>query len=361
METDPVQTWEAYTTRLLARLVPALASLNYALDDEQPHIQGERHVIQAVGGGRKLVLLGHFANGKRVVIKVADDPEGIRELKHEHACRAVLERIHFAYGEFFAPAELFFGQRDCLVMSVTEFIAQDKPFLERPVEDQFTIALNAFKAQESAHATTAAHVAWVARTFGEMHAAQYCANARAYIRDMSRTCLKNNDLARAEELLCGNQETLDRYGSFLTHWDFLPQNFRIKDDKLYLLDQSSLRFGNKYEGWARFVNFMELYNPPLARALVRYVADNRAPEEKLCLKLMRAYRLLELTLHHALLLPRTTGNLHTLSAARVAFWTTVLACVLDDRDVPTETVDTYKAKRDALRSDDEKIRQKDLH
>lgn len=358
MKTNAVQTWEAYKTRLLAKLAPTLASLNYTLDDLQPHTKGERHVIQAVGGGRKLVLLGHAANGTRVVIKVADEPEGIRELEHERACRVVLERIRFAYGEFFAPAELFFGERDGLLVSVTEFVAQDEPFLERPVEEQFAIALKAFKAQEGAHATTAAHRVWVARSFGEIHAAQYCANARAYVRDIGS---ENLVFARAVELLCENQETLDRYGSFLTHWDFLPQNFRIKGDKLYLLDQSSLRFSNKYEGWARFVNFMELYNPPLARALARYVADNRAPEERLSLKLMRAYRLLELVLHHTLLLPKTTGNLHALSAARVAFWTRVLACVLDDRNVPTETVDAYKAKRDALRSNDEKVRQQGLH
>ncbi|MBU6323783.1 MAG: hypothetical protein KGI41_02795 [Patescibacteria group bacterium] len=358
METDATQAWEAYRERLLAKLRPVLASLRYTLDDEQPHTQGERHVIQAVGGGRKLVLLGRAADGMSVVVKAADEPEGVREIEHERACRAILERIHFAYGAFSAPAELFFGKRDGLTLSVTEFIEQDQPFLGRTIEDQFGIALAAFKAQESAHATTAAHRAWVARTFGEIDAAQYCANARAYARDIGS---ENPAFARAATLLCEHAETLDRYGSFLTHWDFLPQNFRIRDGKLYLLDQSSLRFGNKYEGWARFVNFMELYNPALARAFVRYVADNRTPEETLSLKLMRAYRLLELVLHHALLLPRTSGNLHALSAARIAFWTTVLECVLDDRNVPEATVEAYKAKRDALRSDDEKARQKNLH
>lgn len=358
METNAAQTWEAYKARLLARLRPVLTVLGYTLDDEQPHTQGERHVIQAVGGGRKLVLLGRAANGARVVVKAADEPEGMRELEHERACRAVLERIHFAYGAFSAPNEIFFGRRGGLTLFITEFIEQSEPFLTRSTEDQFTIALKAFKAQESAHATTAAHRAWVARTFGEMDAAQYCANARTYIRDIGS---ENPAFARAAALLCEHAETLDRYGSFLTHWDFLPQNFRIRDGKLYLLDQSSLRFGNKYEGWARFVNFMELYNPVLARALVRYVADNRTSEESQALKLMRVYRLLELILHHALLLPETTGNLHTLSEARVEFWTTVLECVLDDRGVPEATVEAYKAKRDSLRSADEKLRQKDLH
>ena len=48
---------------------------------------------------------------------------------------------------------------------------------------------------------------------------------------------------------------------------------------MYLLDHSSLRFGNKYEGWARFRNFTTFYNRPLEEALLLYMRNNRAEEK----------------------------------------------------------------------------------
>lgn len=158
-----------------------------------------------------------------------------------------------------------------------------------------------------------------------------------------------------------NEETLDRYGGFLTHWDFVPQNFRIRNKRLYLLDHSSIRFGNKYESWARFLNFMTLYNPELAGALVEYVRRNREPEELKSLKLMRLYRLVELIRYYAAWLMNTEENLYELTRARIAFWTNVLDAVLHDREVSMEAIRDYRTKRDALRSDEEKKRQIGLH
>ena len=158
-----------------------------------------------------------------------------------------------------------------------------------------------------------------------------------------------------------NKQPLEQYCGFLTHWDFTPQNIRVHGGKIYLLDHSSLRFGNKYEGWARFVNFMELYNPALARALVQYVKDNRTPEESLALKVKRAYRLAELMRYYTGWLPRTTENLHKLAEARIAFWKNILQAVLDDKEVSPSLVEEYKKTRDSLRSEEEKQRQQGLH
>ncbi|HEY5383406.1 MAG TPA: hypothetical protein VIJ88_02535, partial [Candidatus Paceibacterota bacterium] len=130
---------------------------------------------------------------------------------------------------------------------------------------------------------------------------------------------------------------------------------------LYLLDHTSIRFGNKYESWARFINFMELYNPPLAHALVQYVRDNRTQEELLALKIMRVYRLVELIRYYATWLSKTEGSVRLLAQERITFWSEVFQCVLDDREVPAEIVESYKQKRDTLRSEEEKKRQVGLH
>jgi hypothetical protein len=202
-----------------------------------------------------------------------------------------------------------------------------------------------------------------------MGGAEYRRKAGTYAQDLSGLLVDDTEiypqldtaLDKTIEMLDDNEKTLDQYGGFLTHWDFIPQNFRIRDGKLYLLDHSSIRFGNKYEGWARFTNFMTLYNPPLAAALIQYVALNRTPEESLALKLMRAYRLVELIRYYASWLSRTEGSLHELTRVRIAFWTQALEAILAERELASEVIESYKSKRDALRSPEEKLRQKDLH
>ncbi|MGH7175684.1 MAG: hypothetical protein ACREGR_04995 [Minisyncoccia bacterium] len=363
MKTSGHSEWTEYREHALARLTPALAELGYALDLEQPHLAGERAIIRPITGGRKLVLLGRRVHDHlRVVIKASDDPAGVRELTHERLCRTVLNNIAFSYQIFVSPEELLFTEREGFTLAITEYIEQDRAFLERPLKEQFALALAAFKAQENAHATTYEHRTLVADTFGEMTAADYAEKIRQYAEDLAVLVPeREGPVALAIKLIVRHQETLDRYGDFLTHWDFTPQNFRIRDGALYLLDHSSLRFGNKYEGWARFINFMTLYNPPLAEALSEYVRQNRTPEELLALKCMRVFRLVELIRYYASWLERTEGDLHALAEARITFWAEVLACVLEDRPISGSLIQGYKTQRDQLRSDDEKRRQQGLH
>ena len=355
--------WNDYRTKEEARLAPVLASLGYTLDDVQPHTGGERPYMLPVGS-RKLVLFGRTQDGTHIVIKASSEPHAKEEIRHERMCRSVLERIHFAYLTFHAPQEIFWQENRGLAVYITEYIAQDRTFLERPVEEQFSLALDAFKAQESAHATTHSHIALIRSTFGEIDADQYLMRARSYVSDIQELApAEACDAPLTESLsrLERERDTIEQYCSFLTHWDFTPQNIRIRGGQLYLLDHSSLRFGNKYEGWARFINFMELYHPTLAHALTQYVRDNRAPEESAALQSMRVYRLLELIRHYAVWLPRTDGNLNALARERIRFWGAVLRCVLENTPVPTSVVAAYTAKRDALRSNEEKQRQVGLH
>lgn len=368
MPLDAVQkAWEAYREAELAALRPALAALGYELDAEQPHTRGERHLMQAVttAGGKKLILLGwRRSDGVRVVIKATADPSGMRELEHERACRRVLKEINFAYEVFHSPEELFFGARGGRLISIQKFIDQESSFLARPLKEQFALALSAFKAQEGAHATTYGHERLIGAVFGAMRRADYLRHFASFKVNIERTApesVQGELLAEAQQLLESHYETIERYGNFLTHTDFVPHNIRVQSGSIYLLDHSSLRFGNKYEGWARFINFMTLYNPPLAKALIEYVRLNRAPEEALALRLMRVYRLGEIIWYYANTLNKCAGDLRALNTERVRFWTRVLEAVLHDQQLAPEVLEEYKRTREALRSAEEKTRQKDLH
>lgn len=343
-----------------------LQKQGYLLEERQPHMGGERHLTGPIGSGRKFLLLGQrVADGMKVVIKASNNKKGVEEIEHERVCRRVLADIPFAYQTFLSPKELgYFKENDYTVL-VTEFIEQEQAFLERPIQEQFSLALKSFKAQESAHAATNSQVRAIRNTFGEMHGADYVKKFGTYRKEVAELAPNDTDLQatllQTEAFLTKNSETIEQYAGFLTHWDFMPQNIRVVGGDIYLLDHSSMHFGNKYEGWARFINFMVLYNPPLARALIQYVRDNRTAEESLSLQLMRAYRLGELIRYYCGWLSRTESSLHELALARINFWHEVLQAVLNNTEVPGETVESYKKVRDALRSEEEKERQKKLH
>lgn len=337
----------------LGLVTPILEKLGLTLEDKQPHIAGERTLMGPIGGGTKLVLVGATTEGTRVVIKISNDPKAVEEMEHERVCRDFLEKIRFAHEVFSSPKELLHTTHQGYTIVVTQFIEQDRSFLERPIEEQFALALAAFKAQEGAHATTYEHARAISNTFGEMRSQDYIEKLSEYARE--------TELPQALAFVEKHKETLEQYSGFLTHWDFTPHNIRVHGKCVYLLDHSSLRFGNKYEGWARFINFMELYNPPLARALVQYVKDNRTPEESLSLKIMRVYRLVELVRYYVGWLDRSEGDLKKLAEVRIRFWKSVLEAVLKDEDVSPALVEEYKKTRDSLRSEEEKERQKGLH
>lgn len=366
MPNDPYQDWEAYKDRELAWIVPALSAQGYALEETQPHVSGERYLMQAVTteSGRKLILLGtRTADGMRVVIKATSDAGGIRELLHERLCRSRLADLRFAYRGFLVPEELLFTHANGRAISIQKFIEQESTFLARPTPDQFTLALAAFKTQEGAHAATYEHMRTIAKTYGIMRAPDYLEHFRAFEATVAASGVTEavEALRQAAPILSRAVDTISQYEDFLTHTDFVPHNIRIVGSDTYLLDASSLRFGNKYEGWARFINFMELYNPALARALEQYVLDNRAPEESASLRLMRIYRLGEILAYYTRAFLNSTGDLNALNRARIVFWTSVLQSVMSQSPLPDAVRTEYQTVRDALRSPEEKLRQKDLH
>lgn len=359
--------WESYCTVELGVLEPILADLGFHIDEDQQHIKGERFLMQAMTtkSGKKLILTGTQKNGKRVIIKATRDDGGKKEIEYERTCRSVLHTIHFAAHVFYSPKEILHTDSHGFLISVQEFIEQKKTFLEHPIEEQFTLALSAFKAQEGTHATTHRHIKTIKKTFEMRDTETYLQNFNGFVESVATKLPDDNRiltlLRAADEALHDEKERIDQYCGFLTHTDFVPHNFRIVDGTIYLLDHSSLAFGNKYEGWARFLNFMVLYNPPLQKALEGYVQENRAPEEYTSLQLMRLYRLGEIICYYAGTLERSEGDLKILNKARVNFWKHILTYTLEERSIPIEVIEAYQKTRDGLRSTEEKARQKGLH
>lgn len=359
--TDARTDWESYLAEELARARSRVTALGYDLDQEQVHTKGERYLQS----GRKLVLTGvRTQDGQRVIVKVSSHPEGIRELAREHERRRILSDLPFAYLPFHSPEELAFVQEGGLTISVTEFINESESFLKRPLEDQFFLVLKALKEQEGVHATTAAHARTVERAFGMLGGSDYLASFDAFAARVSTTGSEHarapEVMARAETFLREHADVLDGYTNFLTHTDFVPHNFRIGDGALYLLDHTSLTFGNKYEGWARLANYMALYHPELEQALAEYVRLNRSSLEALAFRLMRVYKLGYLLAHYADNLSKTSGDLQALSGVRLRFWSQVMEAVLEDVPLPPAVVEEYRTERDYLRSEDEKERQRVL-
>lgn len=356
------QSWRQNYKQELQKIVPILDSLNIVLDESQVHISGERYYLN----NKKLVLIGEdIKNKKRIVIKTGLDSDSINEILTERKCREILKKINFASHVFLSPEELFFINRSDFVIFITTYIEQERTFLERPTQEQFFLALKTFEAQEGLHATTYEHASVISKTFGIWNAKDYLKNFDVYRNEIALKLSENNKLktllAEAFDFLNKNSEIINLYSGFLVHWDFVPHNVRIVNRDVYFLDHSSMRFGNKYESWARFINFMTLYNPELESILIEYIKNNRSQEETSSLQLMRIFRLTELIKYYVDTLKNLSGNLLTLNKKRIDFWSNALEAVLHNQSMRKEIIDEYKTTRDSLRSEDEKQRQKNLH
>lgn len=362
MNPASAMSWSEYRDIELAKARPLLARHGFILDEQQVHIGGERSVIS----GRKLVLLGkRAADNRRVVIKISSFADGKKELLLERTCREMLDRIHFAYGVFLTPEPLAWIEEGPTLVAVTAFIEQACSFLERPLKEQFFLTLKAFETQESAHATTHEHERALRGTFKVFTTDTYVERLAMYEKTITEILPEQTGLhSLIKEVLSQfieHKETIDRYNGFLIHADFVPHNIRIVNHDIYLLDHSDIRLANKYDGWARFLNFMTLYHRELEAYLLAYLNKNRTAEELKSLRVMRLYRLVELVWYYAKRLPSTDGPLKELDGARIIFWGDVLAATLNNETVNEERVRAYQNTRDGLRSEDEKQRQKGLH
>lgn len=331
------------------------ARLGIKLDDTQLNIGGERSIMSP----DKWVLTGtDSASGKKVVLKCAKEKFGVDEIIQEHQVRQSLVGLPFAEQELLMPEELFYGQKDGFTVSVHAFVDQDKVFTDHNLSEQFFMALHALECQESFHATTREHNASVREQF-TIHSPTFYIESTNDMKDDIVATWPDATQAVTDTIdqLQIHQQLLRAYDGYLIHSDFVPHNFRIHGRQLYLLDFVSFRLGNKYESWARFINFMEIHNPELVPLLLTYIKQDRGETEYKTLRLLRVYKILFLLRYYARMYQKTTDDLQKLTAARLEFWTRALQAVLADEAIPSEVVSTYYTQRDRLRTPEEKARQ----
>lgn len=351
--------FDQYQKLELELATKVLENLGYILDATQVHTGGERFVMS----GYKLVLTGINKQRRKVVIKFSSHPAGREEIKHEHFVSTSLQQLDFAAHSFAAPTEFEFRDTTNHTFRAVEYVEEKTPMPTLPTTEQFFLALRAFEVQSGLHATTSSHIKKVNKIFGLATAKDYLRATDAYatyITDSKLASSITNTLKQAKEMLHQHTDTIRQYTGFLTHTDFAPHNVRLVDGELYLLDQTSLHFGNKHESWARFINYMYLYNTTLAQYLITYTRDNKSPEEYQSLRLMQLYKLIYLLAFYVGSHQRTSGNHQQLSAARLQFWSEILTAVQSDQAPEQKLIDTYKTTRNKLRDKDEKVRQRAL-
>lgn len=354
--TNTKAAWTEYTQSEISTLTPLLEHKGITLDQEQPHISGERFLMS----GQKVVLVARDAKtGERLIIKSSADQTGIAEIEAERRAQHTLQKLPFAYHPLLSPQEVWYHKKDGRVTIATECIEQPQPYLSLPLTKQFDLILQAFTMLAGVHATTASHAKLIGGVVSTWGVADYQRSLDDFIAKITDPALQET-LTRATKELADNQDDFARYCGFLTHDDFALHNFRFRDDNIYLIDQSSLRFGNKHESWARFMNYMLLYNRDLEQALTQYLQDNVAPEELRSLRLARIYKLVELLSYHHCAAAQSTGDVQKLSQRRVAFWHDVLTHILADTEVPEAVISSYRTDRDALRTTEELDRQRAL-
>lgn len=353
--------WEEYRDTELAGLIPILTEAGYALDKEQLHINGERYLMS----GKKLVLTGiHVCDNIRVVIKASSQAAGIAEIERERNTRSLLHSLDFALKRFHTTTEVSYIQKNGYVISITEYISQSKGFLMFDTKEQFFLGLRALETQEGAHATTHGHDQAIRTTFGIVTIDEYLSSFQKFI-DYARVGIPEHTklgmtLEKAGQVLHDHKTTIERYNGFLTHTDFVPHNLRVEHNTLYLLDTTSIKFGNKYESWARFINYMTIHNPDLEDMLIAYVRENRGSDEYTALRLMRAYKIGFLLKYYVDAVNNSSGNLHELSSIRLDFWRNALEAVLNDTPLSRDVVRAYLNDLNRLRTDEERARQREI-
>ncbi len=312
----------------------------------------------------KLVLVGiQTATNLKVIIKISRLVKGIEEIKQEKKVRDILSSFAFTKKVMFFPREIFSGKRGVYHILVTEFISQEKVFIARPLSEQFSIIIQSFKTREAFHARTFKRVQKAAKTFPVFDANTYLdnfKNFRGIVVSHYKNLALSKLLSQSGQILKQNIEIIEKHNNYLIHGDFVPHNFIISDKSLYILDYSAFHFGNKYEEWARLLNYMVIHNPALERRLKKHIANMRGETDYLDLQLMRIYKIGFLLSFYAQSLDKTSSDLHALTKRRIKFWQEVLQSVIDDKNLDEGILEDYLKNRDHLRSAEEIKRQKEF-
>lgn len=351
--------WKQYIDEEFKYFEPQLHQLGFVVGEEQPHLKGERSAFRS----DKLILIGHrLSDNQKVIIKVSRKPKGIFEVEEERLGRLALQEISFSYTVFNDPEQIFYQNKKGEVISITKFIDEEIRFLDRQLKDQFAIIHKALTSLEGVHVVVKSHQKEVKKFFKVYTFSDYQKEIQKNIASITTSFPELSALfsVTLDRFLSGKSR-VEQFNGFLTHFDFVPHNFRVHSDKIYLLDHSSLRIGNKHEGWARLLNFCILYNRQLEEKILEYFKLNRSVEELESLYLIRLFRFIELIAHHNKIFNEGEGDLQALSRERVLFWSALLEQFLNQKPFDESLISDYKNKRDNLRSKEEKERQKILY
>jgi len=327
-------------------------------DDNQLHVGDERAIMSP----HKFVFTGtDTTTGSRVVLKCSNHPDGIAEMYSEHIISHTLQSLPFSEELLNAPRELFYGTKHGYTVGITEFIEQNTVFSAHTLQEQFFMALQSLEAQEAFHATTSEHRGYVRDSFTIHSPVYYQETTAVFTQTITNQAPQYTDLLKnIVGEINSAQQLLSIYDGYLIHTDFVPHNFRIAKDHVYLLDFSSFRLGNKYESWARFVNFMEVHSPELVPLLVNYVDSDRGAEEANMFRLMRLHKALFLAHFYTNNIQKTSGDMQKLAQMRLDIWMKIIDSLYHTKDSPIEEINRYRVERNTLRSETEKARQQEF-
>ena len=188
-------------TKFLGDIADILQPLGYTLHEEQPHISGERAHMSRT----KMVLMGTDHKGNTVVINASKHPLGIKEIRQEKVARDVLAQLSFAVDELLQAEELFFEERGGFLFFVTAYIPQDEIFVTRPLEEQFFLALRAFEAQETFHATTYAHSKEIKKHFAVYTPATYISSFKKFIEEIEAELVEEPEKLQTRQFALANE------------------------------------------------------------------------------------------------------------------------------------------------------------
>lgn len=354
--------WEDKINSELKYISTLLDKKGFHLTENQPHISGERFLMTK----EKLVLIGVDKNtGKKVIIKISNHEEGKKEITLEHKICSALNKIAFTNNRVLLPKEILFSREEEYSFWISEYIEQDRVFSTYSLEEQFFMIMRVFDMQESFYADTYENLKSISGIFSIYNANRYLEDFTDFLTVASEKTGKNFDLIKklkdSYSLIESNKEIIDMYCGYLTHTDLAPGNTRINYGNIYLIDLSSMLFGNKYEGWARFLNWATIYSPNLEKNIIEYIKTNKDPDEYLSLRLMRIYKAAFLINYYIKSLDKTSGNLHLLTKKRLELWSTILNHLLDDKPVPIQIVYEHLDDCKRLRSPEEIERQKEFN
>jgi hypothetical protein len=337
-----------------------LNGLEITLDKDQPNTKGERFLMS----GKKLVLIGKQKN-KKVVIKYSGDKSGIEEMESERENKHSFLSLDFIKSNFKFPGEIYWQRNKDYALMVTEFIEQGFSFIELPNDKQFYYMLSILESLDGVQATTTSHLKQITKS-------KHIKNAKDYLDQYLDWCttimtLMSKDrelmalLEKGKDIISAQLNLIQKYSSTLTHTDLVPHNFRIYNEEIYFLDHTSLIFGNKYENWARLINFMAIYNRELENNLVKYVKNNKSAEELLMLKIMRIFKISQLIEYNAKSYHKSEGDLKRLCSSRLKLFTRMLSSLMQDSNISDAHHKEFISDLNNFRTQEEKERQKSIY